>query len=273
MDDNASGIHFSAKRERHMSGSSSVSLQSMVGTISRVNTVASALKRFLSRDSGNSVTPEGSQAPGKSASAISLQKLAQPGGSMKITDQVIEEVDEQMTITSQKHDHRPTAFSVFHPSQPIDIPTTSAPDYMRTLSVGLPLEHVLPPGGVDALLSSSAPMTGDVYPEPRLNLAETIPSSDTLHEEEQLDYNVPVDEFELLKARREQERLEKQKATVARTISTAPVNATVEASLDTLQLLENLNALAKEEAALSTSPSTTGQIPKTPSETPSDAQL
>jgi len=118
------------------------------------------------------------------------------------------------------------------------------PDYMRALSTGLPVAHqyVLPPGGVDALLSTSAPSTASgsrlepkFTPEPAVS-AESI--------QEELDYNVPVDEFELLKARREQERIEKQKATLARTISSAP---TVDPTLDTNLLMENLQQLAKDE--------------------------
>lgn len=63
-DDNASGIHFtvgSHKADRHISGASTPSMASVSGTMSRVNTVASALKRLLSRDDGNKgvSTPDG----------------------------------------------------------------------------------------------------------------------------------------------------------------------------------------------------------------------
>lgn len=65
-------------------------------------------------------------------------------GSMKITDQVIEEVDEQMTVTSMRApEQRPTAQSIFMPStgppppsNPVMVPTTtrSAVGYNRTQS-------------------------------------------------------------------------------------------------------------------------------------------
>lgn len=61
---------------------------------------------------------------------------------MKISDQVIEEVDEQMTITSMRApENRPTAASLFPPtSQPVDVPTTTRQDndYMRTQSHARP---------------------------------------------------------------------------------------------------------------------------------------
>lgn len=269
MDDNASGIHFSAnKRNRHMSSSSSASLQSMVGTLSRVNTVASALKRFLSRDGDKgSEGVEAPPPPHRSASSTSLVRPPLPVGSMKITDQVIEEVDEQMTIQSIRPDHRPTVQSIFQPSDPIDMPNSGRHDnlYMRTISTGLPVahQHVLPPGGVDALLSTSAPSSSHMVVDTKSTEAPTTPTA----QDEELDYNVPVDEFELLKARREQERFEKQKATIARTISTAPTT-TAEPSLDTIQLMENLSALAKEELSTSTS-----ALDKRKSDIPSDTQL
>lgn len=97
---------------------------------------------------------------------------------MRITDQVIEEVDEQMTITSQRpQETRPTAQSLFQgmaPTQPVDVPTTSnrtSNDYMRTQSFAV--NHHEPftfPTSPD-YISSSAPAaqyhvvtpTGDMY--------------------------------------------------------------------------------------------------------------
>lgn len=99
---------------------------------------------------------------------------------MRITDQVIEEVDEQMTITSQRpQETRPTAQSLFQtaaPSQPVDVPTTSnrqSNDYTRTQSFAV--NHHQPftfPTSSD-YISTSAPAvqhhhhvvtpTGDMY--------------------------------------------------------------------------------------------------------------
>lgn len=56
---------------------------------------------------------------------------------LKISDQVIEEVDEQMTITSMRGpETRPTAASLFPPaSQPVNVPSPrNQKDYMRTNS-------------------------------------------------------------------------------------------------------------------------------------------
>lgn len=65
----------------------------------------------------------------------STNSLSQPKFSnLKIADQVIEEVDEQMTITSMRApENRPTAASLFPPSQPVNVPAPRN-DYMRTQS-------------------------------------------------------------------------------------------------------------------------------------------
>lgn len=83
---------------------------------------------------------------------------------MRITDQVIEEVDEQMTIQSQRgHDTRPTAQSLFATydekptrSDPIDVPGTANKPYLRTQSDAQQEQHayVFPSNTV---YSSSAP--------------------------------------------------------------------------------------------------------------------
>lgn len=91
---------------------------------------------------------------------------------MRITDQVIEEVDEQMTITSQRQPEiRPTAQSLFEataaPSAPVDVPAyrPAANDYTRTQSfVANDHRHhhpfTFPTTSDDYQISSSAPVTG-----------------------------------------------------------------------------------------------------------------
>lgn len=177
---------------RHVSQGSSPSLQSMPG-MTRVNTVASALKRFLSRDSSNPETPTLESTPSAarlagSASSASLGPSFiagkdKPPGSMRIADQVIEEVDEQLTITSMRGDtHRPNVMDIFpsdgsapKQSAPVDVPMTKIPSYVRTqsaISAGDP--SLFPPGGIDALLSTSAPSrTGSAFP----NEMATTPGS------------------------------------------------------------------------------------------------
>ncbi|XP_017002549.2 uncharacterized protein Best1 isoform X1 [Drosophila takahashii] len=200
--DDASGIHFSAGNGKMRLGSSP-SLVSVSGTLSRVNTVASALKRFLSRDDSRpgSATPSQDQ-PYKfpaSASSASLSggvvgsatSAGKPAGSLRITQQVIEEVDEQATITSMRaNEPRPNVMDIFGAasssgaatnsvplqpppahSEPVDIPTR-APSYNRAQSQYEP--NLFPPGGVDALLSTSAPAGGSPL---LLSNAATAPSS------------------------------------------------------------------------------------------------
>ncbi|XP_070137440.1 bestrophin-2 isoform X3 [Drosophila bipectinata] len=199
MADDASGIHFSAGNGKMRLGSSP-SLVSVSGTLSRVNTVASALKRFLSRDDSRpgSATPSEDQKPYRfpaSASSASLTgnvgsatSAGKPPGSLRITQQVIEEVDEQATITSMRaNEPRPNIMDIFAPtstsagtaplqpppahSEPVDIPQRP-PTYSRAQSQYEPT--LFPPGGVDALLSTSAPAGGSPS---MLSTAATAPSS------------------------------------------------------------------------------------------------
>ncbi|XP_036324152.1 bestrophin-1 isoform X3 [Rhagoletis pomonella] len=186
--DDASGIHFTAGNGKVRHGSSP-SLASLSGTLSRVNTVASALKRFLSREERpGSTTPvdeisQKNRFPGSASSAsLTGNLIMKPPGSIRITDQVIEEVDEQTTITSQRANDqvRPNVRDIFlqdlnnqsssaaQRSVPMDIPPRPA-SYMRTQSTYEPT--LFPPGGVEALLSTSAPTNGS----PRM--VQTVPNS------------------------------------------------------------------------------------------------
>ncbi|XP_037821535.1 bestrophin-2 isoform X1 [Lucilia sericata] len=279
--DDASGIHFTAGNGKTRQGSSP-SLVSLSGTLSRVNTVASALKRFLNREDSRpgSLTPNDENPKYRFPGSASSNSLAPPAGSkpvgsMRITDQVIEEVDEQTTITSQRaNDNRPNVRDIFaqnsgssvslnkqqqqqYPTDPMDIPMKNKL-YMRTQSTVEP--SLFPAGGVEALLSTSAPSAGSP------TMARTVPSSPTRESTKSLydrdnkergsretertdaphqfrwflstvedmemrsthdliaaaNADVEKDDFEKLKAEREKERLERQKQKFARQISTAP---------------------------------------------------
>ncbi|CAD6993371.1 uncharacterized protein LOC101459408 isoform X2 [Ceratitis capitata] len=265
--DDASGIHFTAGNGKVRHGSSP-SLASLSGTLSRVNTVASALKRFLSRDERpGSTTPvddytQKQRFPGSDSSASLGGNYAnKPPGSVRITDQVIEEVDEQTTITSHRANEqpRPNVRDIFLQdlnnqsssaagggsaprSEPMDIPPRPT-SYMRTQSTYEPM--LFPPGGVEALLSTSAPTNGS----PRM--VQTVPNSpvadpsstkslfdrqamqeqgsretvDDMEIKSTTDAPGAVDEgddFDKLKAAREKERQQRQQQKLARTISTAP---------------------------------------------------
>jgi len=156
---------------------------------------------------------------------------------MKITDQVIEEVDEQMTITSLRNqqDIRPTAQSLFtHPaaSDPVDVPgRVPPPAYNRFISAQVHDEDsaLFPPGGVDALLLSSSAPAG--RPMSSSHMPETMSEFDTKQfgsQETEKSLNIdeletseqPSDEFERLRQEREASRAARQKEKLARSIST-----------------------------------------------------
>ena len=219
-------------------------MHSVAGQMSRVNTVTSLLKRFLSKDDrvesrpvSASNNPETGLRLGTSASSTSLaggNKYPQQIGSMKISDQVIEEVDEQMTITSMrnKEDPRPTAQSLFaQPSSPVDVPgRVPPPAYERFISAQVHDESqspFFPPGGVEDLLSSSAP-AGNRMPSGSSLMPETMQqfdpkqfgSQDSAQEEELDSTTMPPDDFERLRQEREAARNARQKEKMARSIST-----------------------------------------------------
>lgn len=274
-DDTASGIHFSAYDNKpfHRTAPSTNSLGSVVNTMTRVNTVASALKRFFSKDESNSAsrpqsaTPEAQAGPFRfpgSASSSNLgQRLPDPRGSVRITDQVIEEVDEQqMTITSiqGKNDARPMAASLWEPAgppkptEPVDVPQ---PAYKRTQSA---VAHgqgqynntgIFPPGGVESLLSASAPVGGRFETSfvPLDNQREDAHFMDSKESQKTIDDGLDggpdgdmseADDFEKLRQAREKERAERQKVKLARSVSGL-------APIDTDILLEKLTRTADQQ--------------------------
>lgn len=223
-------------------------MQTLAGTMSRVNTVTSLLKRFLSKDdsknepnsrpvSGIHHAESGVKLGTSESSANIAGKSVFPAniGSMKISDQVIEEVDEQMTITSMrnKDDIRPTAQSIFSqnvPSDPVDVPgRVPPPSYNRFHSVQVHGEDssLFPPGGVDDLLSSSAPVDNKM-PTSSSHLPDTMTQFDpkqfgsqqskgSATEEIDATHN---DDFERLRQEREAARTARQKEKMAASIAT-----------------------------------------------------
>ncbi|XP_018365720.1 PREDICTED: bestrophin-4 isoform X1 [Trachymyrmex cornetzi] len=160
-DDAASGIHFIAgklsrsntdsterlirstsrvsNRDRNISGGSTSNLGE---SLTRVASVTNALKRLFSKDDRtDGSTTSAAKATGKMPSTGSTASL-QPrppgaGGSMRIG--VIEEVDEQMTLTSlkQSNESRPHVQNIFAqgpppPSDPVDVPGV-AQSYSREI--------------------------------------------------------------------------------------------------------------------------------------------
>lgn len=213
--------------------------------MSRVNTVTSLLKRFLSKDdsqsrpgtANSSVNAEKGLGTSASSASIAGRTLPAQIGSMKITDQVIEEVDEQMTITSMRNneDPRPTAQSLFSPlpaSDPVDVPGRVPPTYSRFYSATVHEQDnsLFPAGGIDDLLSSSAPP--GKLPTSSSHLPNTMSEFDPKHfesqesnktdkteEAEELDSTVINDDFERLRQEREAARIARQKEKLARSIS------------------------------------------------------
>lgn len=165
---------------------------------------------------------------------------------MKITDQVIEEGDEQMTITSMgKQILRPTAQSIFEtgpppPTAPVDVPIPSSQAYMRTQSAvghvsNPPHQSLFPEGGVESLLSTSAPPiyqiksgttedgpknTAEDFNRSRLGSSgtnESVPiGTESVDNKDEDD-----DEFEKLRIAREKERLNRQMSRLSRSISSS----------------------------------------------------
>ncbi|KAL1115961.1 hypothetical protein AAG570_005456, partial [Ranatra chinensis] len=133
-EDAVSGIHFSVGRSasrmsmsgrpRTFSGGSSTSVNNLGSTstsLHRVGSVTSVLKRILfNRSESNVGTPAVDGRMPESQSSTSLATKVATGGSLRIADQVIEEVDEQQTITSmagKPPEQRPTAQSIFQDQQ------------------------------------------------------------------------------------------------------------------------------------------------------------
>lgn len=249
FDDNASGIHFTTgKRHR----GSANSLSSLAGSMRRVNTASSFFKRLLSRSDSQSQPAQAAAAtdgshPGNSSKMVNSASNASLAGSKiilappRITEQVIEEVDEQMTITSMRQEVRPRADDLFNQgpittkppltgpppaSKPVDMPmrTLGAPSstYNRTHST---VGHHMYDKYMekDDYMSSSAPTTQFCPPTPpgydefdRNREADTTGSGAAVEGEEEAN----ADDFERLRLARERERSERQRLNIARSIST-----------------------------------------------------
>ncbi|KAJ8931044.1 hypothetical protein NQ314_016072, partial [Rhamnusium bicolor] len=192
-------ITFSAKpRNNYSSVRSRRGSQNSLGTsvpdsMSRVNSVTNMLKRFFSREDSRTDPNK----PDIKADANEMNNLI-PGsesfgkGSVKkITDQVIEEVDEQTTITSQRSatESRPTVMNLFgppSPSDPINVPQSQS-FHDAITDVYEPFPRI----------STSAPDTNNETNADKTDNV-SIGTSDTDEED---------DEFSILKRKREEERL------------------------------------------------------------------
>ncbi|XP_014605410.1 PREDICTED: bestrophin-4 isoform X2 [Polistes canadensis] len=246
-DDAASGIHFIAdgklsrsasrvsNRDRTFSSGSTPS--NLGGSLTRVNSVTSMLKRLFSNVDRTDSSASGSKTPGRipnSSSAVSLQPrvMGDTGGSARFG--VIEEVDEQMTMTSMRAENRPHVQTIFPqgpppPSAPVDVPdvnqsrnrdvisnsapATAYPPAPGTSGIGHDFENGNPPIArrerssisYEPSRSYQSTTTGDGIISPRSSICSANSSSD--------------DEFTKLKVERENQRREKAFRRLARSVS------------------------------------------------------
>ncbi|PSN36817.1 hypothetical protein C0J52_18103 [Blattella germanica] len=181
-DDAQSGIHFSAGPKRSISrvstrermtsagSTSSINTGSLANSLHRVGSVTSVLRRLFSREGPNASTTA-TQTPAVvdgsigsagttripiSNSSASLHSKLVGGGSMRIADQVIEEVDEQSTVQSiRPPDQHPNVRTIFPtptgpppPSAPVAVPKSSLHTghlNFPPLSSSAPASAALPP--------------------------------------------------------------------------------------------------------------------------------
>lgn len=217
--------------------------------MSRANPIASVFKRFLSRESNgsdNTSLDKVSTGPRLFRSTSLAPDVLPPkvklpiGGSMRITDQIIEEVDEQLTISqitqSQRGDqpNRPTVKDVFGEvddasnNVPPVIPISSSrPIYSRSQSSISGVSSLFPQVGVDALSNNTiraekdnfSRLTGKLI-KIRLKVGLIFYISPFPVEEN----NDNDDDFERLRKTREKERQQRTQFKLARSISTHPGN-------------------------------------------------
>ncbi|XP_012261538.1 bestrophin-4 [Athalia rosae] len=240
-DDAASGIHFTAgggkisrsgsrvsTRERRFSGGSTPS--NISGSLTRVNSVTSVLKRLFSKEDrpdGNK-SADGTRTPARmpnSSSAASLQTRFPGGGSMRIG--VIEEVDEQMTMTSMRPETRPHVNSIFPqgpppPTAPVNVPGSvsnvngrNTSEILSTSAPAAAVRSVNPTRAqrtTQSARSSAAFEPATSYSSGQVNEADNISlsSSSTVSSD---------DEFSKLKTEREKQRRDRTILKLARSIS------------------------------------------------------
>lgn len=115
-----------------------------------------------------------------------------PQGTMRIADQVIEEVDEQLTIQSNRgHDKRPTAQSLFASSNekmpvrsaPIDVPGSHHSNSYEHVQSIMQSEHQPYLFPNNAVFSSSAPEENMVHLQtPSIKVDKTVEFKDSTDE-------------------------------------------------------------------------------------------
>ncbi|CAH2238775.1 jg11653 [Pararge aegeria aegeria] len=272
-DDAQSGIHFIVSRgskrgkkdDRNSMGSSNSMLSLQQPPMTRANSVTSMLKRLFSKDERQQpATPVTTQTDGGtrfmiSASNPTLNKPATAGGgSMKIAKEVIEEVDEQATITSmaKRPENRPTVMSLFAqgphtPSEPVNVPIRNSnhnPKDTRLSTSAPPSQWARAETGDEGDMSPAAKSlyAQASFPNMRQRLDSDVgPSlsaagSQTLLDEVDGTENPDMDDFDRLRSIREQHRREKYlQKLMARSISAQQPTGSLEL-IDNDLILEEL---------------------------------
>lgn len=239
-DDAVSGIHFHAgkisrstsrisQRDRNMSLGSTPS--NIGGSLTRIGSVTSVLKRMFSKEDrpdGTSVKTPGHLPSSSSAASLQNQRQVGPGGSMRIG--VIEEVDEQMTMTSMRPESRPHVMSIFPQgpppaSAPMDVPgakdyshrngqllSSSAPAgtaRCRSASVSRSASRNRPSQSARSSALYDPSFIGDLNEEDGDNES----NASSMHSSDE-----SVDEFTKLKIEREKQRADRALGKVARSL-------------------------------------------------------
>nr|XP_023026168.1 bestrophin-4-like isoform X1 [Leptinotarsa decemlineata] len=199
-------ITFTAKPRpnsfRYQRGSQNSLSTTVPDSMSRHNSVTNMLKRFFSRDESKPETKIEASEMNNLVPDIYAKSV---GSTKKITDEIIEEVDEQTTITSQRSakESRPSVMNLFGPptpSTPIDVPLSY--DHQTAN------ENVYDPF---SRISTSAPGTsGDGK---GVDNADNVSIGGSVTDEED-------DDFSKLKKVREEERLSRLKLGLSRSLST-----------------------------------------------------
>ncbi|CAH0669090.1 unnamed protein product [Spodoptera exigua] len=278
-DDAVSGIHFivnrgskRGKKEDRNSMGSTNSMASLQQTpMARTNSVTSMLKRLFSKEEqrGAQTTQtdggtlrllrhDGSRFTISASNPTLNKPTTAGGGSMKIANDIIEEVDEQATITSmaKRPETRPTAMSLFTqapptPSDPVDVPVRNSnkTNSNSRLSSSAPNPYAVRPSeGGDLSPAAQSLNTQDSFSlpneRPRLD-SDVGPSlsaagSQTLLDEADGGEDPELDDFDRLRSIREQHRKEKYlQKLMARSISAQQRTGSTEL-MDNDLLLEDL---------------------------------
>ncbi|XP_043528624.1 bestrophin-4 isoform X2 [Frieseomelitta varia] len=273
-DDAASGIHFTAtgkmsrsatesgkiarsasrvsNRDRTLSGGSTPSI--IGGSLTRVNSVTSVLKRLFSKeDRPDGGTSAGTKTPGRlasSSSAASLQNRATAGGGSMRIGVIKEEADEQMTLTSMKSEKKPHVQSIFSTGPPPASAPVAVPgmEYSRNEEIfscsapltGVSLESnvVGSSNGRSAQRVSQSARSSITY-EPATSYVGSVVDDLISSRSSSLASVNSDDEFTKLKTERERQRRERIERRLARSISghTNLISRQSRGSLDNEHLL------------------------------------